>query len=156
MRGSITKIVKSNGELCYKGTVLYCTVLYCTVLFCTVLYCAVLYCTVLYCIVLYCTQSFLLLLPSRDALHRLLTFLFSTSLLMTITGRHVFMGYMYMPDQSAETIDEDGIYPLLPLSLSFSPSSFSSLSLSQSNSIPTSVLSFFSLPFFTFLSCAII
>ena len=23
-------------------------------------------------------------------------------------GRHIFMGYMYMPDKTAETIDEDG------------------------------------------------
>ena len=34
--------------------------------------------------------------------------LLTASLLMIITGRHVFMGYMYMPDKSAETIDDDG------------------------------------------------
>ena len=114
MRGTVTKIVASNGELCYKGTytVLHCTILYCTVLYCTVLSCTVPYCTVLYCTVLYYSILYL-----YCNLH-----LFSP-LLITLTGRHVFMGYMYMPDKSAETIDEDGTVTLvLPASL---PSSFS-------------------------------
>ena len=102
-------------------TVPHCTVLYCTVLYCTVLYCTVPHCTVLYCTILYCTALhntvlyYTVLLPFcyfyLHVTYRLLFSLFITSLLMIITGRHVFMGYMYMPDKSAETIDEDGMYP---------------------------------------------
>ena len=89
------------------------------VLWCTVVQCAVLYCTVLYCTVLYSTllYSYLFVISPRYAPPPLLTLFFTTSLFMNVTGRHVFMGYMYMPDKSAETIDEDGTYPLLPLSL---------------------------------------
>ena len=50
MRGTVTKVVASNGELCYKGTytVLCCTGMHRIVFYGTVLYFPVLHLTVLY------------------------------------------------------------------------------------------------------------